>query len=208
MALSLNDVIQVSYRGSLFGQRILNIFHYVVAVAGAGTDFDQLDNLSSNIALGAGSTDMKSIFLAALAPEYTLEQIRVQRVYPTRSIYAYTTDGTSGTYATGCETSNVSVSLEKRTLRAGRMGIGRTQLAGIPTAAMNNGEVTAGYMTTELIGLATAMLWTITTTGPVVTYAPCLFNPLAVGDKFATLLSVIPQTSLRVMRRRTLRVGE
>jgi len=97
--------------------------------------------------------------------------------------------------------------MEKRTLTAGRMGIGRIQLAGIPTAVMNDGELTAGYLTTELAALASNMLGSLTTSGPVVTYTPCLYNPTAPVNKFSPIFSIVPQTTIRVMRRRTLRVG-
>lgn len=208
MALAVGDVIQVSLRGTLYGQRILNVLHYSVAVAGSGTDFDQLNILTSNLVTGGGSVDPLVDFLAAIAPQYQLEQVRAQRVYPARTVYAYTIDGRFGTFATGTELTNIAASLEKRTLTAGRMGIGRLQLAGIPTAAMDNGELTAAYKNAELSNLAQVLLLSITTSGPVVTYTPCLFNPTAAGAKFSPLFSIVINDSLRTMRRRTLRVGE
>jgi len=208
MSLALGDVVQVSLRGTLYGQRILTILHYSVGVTAAGTDYDQLSILSSNLVTGGGSSDPIPQILAGQAPEYQLEEIRAQRVYPTRTVYAATIDGRFGTYATGTELSNIAASFEKRTLTPGRMGIGRVQLAAIPTAAMNNGELTAGYLAAEAANIAQAIMMGITTSGPIVTYAPCLFNPTAPVNKFSPLLSVIPQASLRTMRRRTLRVGE
>jgi len=208
MALALGDVIQLSLRGTLFGQRILNILHYSVAVVGTGTEYDQLSILTSNFVTDAFATPLRGTFLGSLAPQYTLDEVRAQRVYPTRTVYAYTLDGGVGLYATGCEICNVAASMEKRTLTAGRMGIGRIQLAGIPTAVMNDGELTAGYLTGPLADLATSLLSSLTTTAPVVTYTPCLFNPTAPVNKFSPIFSIIPQTSIRVMRRRTLRVGE
>jgi len=208
MALAVGDVIQVSLRGSLFAQRILTILHYSVAVSSGGSDYDQLSILTSNLVTGGGSTDPIPQILAAQAPEYTLDEIRAQKVYPTRTIYALTGDGRSGTYATGTEVTNIAASFEKRTLTPGRMGIGRTQLAGIPTAAMNNGELTAGYLAAEASNVAQALLMGITTSGPIVTFAPCLYNPTGPTNKFSPLFSVVPMSSLRVMRRRTLRLGE
>jgi len=208
MPLALGDVVQVSLKGSLFGQRILNILHYSVSVVGTGTEYDQLSRLSSDIALGAAATDILTPFLSAIAPQYTLEEIRCQRVYPTRTVYAKTSVTIFGAYATGTELTNVAVSLEKRTLAPGRMGIGRLQLAGIPTAVIDNGEVTAGYQAGELAALAAILIQTITTTGPVVTFSPCLFNPTAPVNKFEPIFSIIPQSTIRVMRRRTLRIGE
>lgn len=208
MPLALNDVIQVTYRGTLFGQRILNILHYSVSVVGTGTEYDQLSIFTSNLVTGGGSVDLTLPFLACMAPEYFLEEIRAQRVYPTRTVFAFTLAGAFGQYATGTETTNIAASIEKRTLTAGRMGIGRIQLAGIPTAAMNNGEVSAAYKGTEMLNLANTMIQSITTTGPVVTFVPCLYNPTAPVNKFSPLFSCIPMDTLRTMHRRTLRVGE
>jgi len=208
MSLAVGDVIQVSLRGSLYNQRILTILHYSVAVAAGGTEYDQLSILTSNLVTRGGSADPIPQILAAQAPEYTLEEIRAQRVYPTRTVYAFTGDGRSGTYATGTEVTNIAASFEKRTLTPGRMGIGRLQLAGIPTAAMNNGELTAGYLAAECSNLAQALLLGISTSGPIVTYTPCLYNPTAPVFKFSPLFSIVPMSTLRVMRRRTLRVGE
>jgi hypothetical protein len=207
MALALGDVIQVSFRGSLFNQQILNILHFSVGVIGTGTDYDQLSMFTSNLVTGGGSVDLVLPFMACMPPEYALEEVRAQRIYPTRTVYAFTLSGAFGQYATGTETTNVAASIEKRTLTPGRMGIGRLQLAGVPTAAMNNGEVSAAFKGTEMLNLANTMIQTITTTAPVVTYNPCLFNPTATGPKFSPLFSCIPMDTLRVMRRRTLRVG-
>ena len=208
MALALNDVVQVSFRGTLYGQRMLNILHYVVGVVGSGSDVSQLDILVSNILTGGGSVDPRTPFLACIGTEYTLDTIRAQRVHPTRTIYMEAVDGGGGAYGSGTEVTNISASIEKRTQKAGRMGIGRIQIPGVPTLAMNNGELTNAYLTGPMEDLAAVLPQSLTTTGPVVTYVPCLFNPTDPGVKFAVLFDCIPKAEIRTMHRRTLRVGE
>jgi len=88
------------------------------------------------------------------------------------------------------------------------MGIGRVQLAGIPTAAYSNGALTDAYRTGVLSNFSNDMILSATEPARAVTYVPCIYNPTAPTDKFSVLVSATPQSSLRTMHRRTLRVGE
>jgi len=206
--MAVGDIVQVSFRGTLFDQRILNIFHYVVNVAGTGTVVEQLSAFANGFIVDALGTNFQTEFLNCLAPSYTLDVVRTQRVYPTRSIYAQATADTPGTFATDTEVSNIAASILKRTETPGRMGIGRVQLAGIPTAAYENGSLSNAYLTGVLTNFATDMVQSLTEPARGVTFVPCLYNPTAAGDKFSVIVAATPQSSIRTMHRRTLRVGE
>lgn len=206
--MALGDVVQVSFRGTLFAQRILNIFHYSVSVTGTGTVAEQLQALANGFTIDALGPVFMTDFLACLGPSYTLDEVRTQRVYPTRTIYAVATADEPGTFATDTELPNIAASILKRTETPGRMGIGRTQLAGIPTAAYANGEVTDAYRTGQLASFALDMMQSLNEPARAVTYTPCIYNPTAPVDKFSPIVLTIPQRSLRTMHRRTLRVGE
>jgi hypothetical protein len=206
--MAVNDIVAVSFRGTLFSQRILNIFHYVVSVAGTGTVVEQLQAFANGFIVDALGCNFQTDFLACLAPSYVLDEVRTQRVYPTRSIYTTATADVPGTYATDTEVANIAASILKRTETPGRMGIGRVQLAGIPTAVYENGGLTNAYANGQLSNLATDMLFSLTEPARTVTYVPCLYNPSSTGEKFSVLSAATPQLSLRTMHRRTLRVGE
>jgi hypothetical protein len=206
--MAVGDVVAVSFRGTLFNQRILNIFHYSVGVSGTGTVVEQLQAFANGFIADSFAVPFQAAFLACLAPSYTLDVVRAQRVYPTRSIYAEGTADAPGTFATDTEVSNIAASILKRTETPGRMGIGRVQLAGIPTAAYENGAVTNAYLTGELSTFAADMILSLTEPARGVTFVPCLFNPTAPVNKFSVLAAATPQSSLRTMHRRTLRVGE
>jgi len=98
--MAVGDVVAVSFRGTLFDQRILNIFHYAVSVTGTGTVVEQLQGLANGFTVDALGSNFQTDFLACLGPSYTLDLVRTQRVYPTRSIYAEATADAPGTFAT------------------------------------------------------------------------------------------------------------
>lgn len=206
--MAVGDIVQVSFRSTLFNQRVLNIFHYVVNVAGTGTTIEQLQAMANGFVADAMGVNFMTDFLLALGPAFNLDSIRTQRVYPTRSIYTESTADMNGTFATDTELSNVAASILKRTETPGRMGIGRVQLAGIPTAAYANGELTAAYLATEMSNFAQDMLQPLNEPARGVTYIPCIYNPTAGGAKYSVLVAATPQSSIRTMHRRTVRVGE
>lgn len=211
MALALNDIIEVSFRGTLFGQRILNTLHYVVSVAvGSGTTEDQLLHLASDIQGGLGSVPgLKSHFLDCIAIQYTLDTIRAQRVYPARTVFQEVTSGDVGQYVVAdCKTPNIAASIFKRTATPGRMGVGRMQMAGVPDDGFSSGLINPGTIGVPLAIWAADMKLNFTTSAPVQTYGPCLYNPTGAGLRFSLITSTGVEDTLRTMHRRTLRVGE
>lgn len=210
MPLAANDVIELSFRGSLFGQRILNVMHYYVAAPGTGTPEQQLLALVSDIQAGTGSVaGLKSHFLDCIAIQYTLDSIRAQRVYPTRTVYQQVLSGDVGQWTTSdCQESNIAASILKRTLTPGRMGLGRMQMAGLATDAALQGMLNPANQAVPLAVWAADMLLNYVTSAPAVTFSPCLYNPTGAGLRFSPLVATVVEDTLRVMRRRTLRVGE
>lgn len=209
MALAVNDIIQLSIRGTLFDQRIITVLHYAVNVSALGSDTDQLKQLTADWAAGTGSLPgILSHMLDCQGIQYTCNAIRAQRVYPTRTIYMETNSGDTGAHADDCTTANIAASLLKRTFTPGRMGIGRVQLAGIPQTAYAAGNVDNVFLATKLIPWSTDLKSTYTTSVSPVTYVPCLYNPTGPGTKISPIVNVIPEQTVRTMHRRTLRVGE
>lgn len=210
MPLAAGDVIAVSFRGTLFGTRILNILHYVVNVPGTGTPEAQLQQVCDNIQAGAGAPNtLKNSFLNMIAVDYTLTEIRAQRVYPTRTVYKQAVSGDVGQYVPAtCTAPNVAISMLKQTNTPGRMGIGRIQLGGVPSDAYVSGVLDPATTGANFLVLKADILSNFTTSTTLMTMNPCLFNPTAVGDKFSLLTGLILEDTIRVMHRRTLRVGE
>ena len=207
-ALAIGDVIEVSFRGTLFGQRILNILHYVVSVTGAGQDNFQLEEIAQDMATSAISNPIIPAWLASVGAEYTMDEVRAQRVYPTRTIYQRSLVDLAGTHADPCLTANIAVSIQKRGLVSGRTGNGRMQLGGIPRSGMVDGSIDVAGYGALVSSLRNALALNQTTSVTPVTIQPCIFNPLAAAPKYQLISSWLVQTTLRTMHRRTLLVGE
>lgn len=210
MSLALNDIVAVSFRGTLFGQRIINTLHYAVAVAATGTTEDNLKLITTDIQAGTGSiAGLKAHFLDCIAIQYTLDVIRAQRVYPARTVFQETVSGDVGQYSpSDCKNPNVSISVWKRSLTPGRMGVGRLQLAGLGYDAFLDGEVDPGTVGTFINTFAADVKTNYTTSAPVITLTPVLYNPTGAFPKFSIITSTGFETTARTMHRRTLRVGE
>jgi hypothetical protein len=81
-------------------------------------------------------------------------------------------------------------------------------VGGIAADAYQNGSINPATIGVPAAVFKADMLASFTTSGPVVTFVPCLFNPTGAPDKFAVLNSTQIEDTVRVIHRRTLRVGE
>jgi len=208
MALAIDDILEISFRGTLFGQRILNILHYVVNVTGAGNTIDQLDEIATDFGTNGISTPIIGAWSAAVTAAYNLDEIRVQRIYPTRTIYMRNLPDQGGTYAGTCPSANIAVSIQKRGTVVGRTSNGRVQIAGIPREGMQNGEIDVGGYGPLIGTLRDKLAANQTTSVTPLTIIPCIFNPNAANPKYQIIQSWLVQLTLRTMHRRTLLVGE
>ena len=208
MALAQFDVVQVSIRSTLFDQRILNILHYVVNVPHTGSDLDQLKDIATSIANDTGSQPIVSTLLALFSPELQIDDIRAQKVYPTRTIYQQTAVGQNGTNVAGVKTANTAMSFTKRSETPGRKGIGRIQLAGIGDGYMVAGKWDLAGIGAEVLAVRNALVGTYTTATTPITLVPCIFNPTGAPSHYSPVLSFDFEDTVRTMHRRTLRLGE
>lgn len=206
MAIVINDVIRVTYWQRLFSQRVLTVLHMRCTTApGAGTDdFTALNNLSQ--VLAAPTDPLMSKWRALVAPDLLFDEVRSQKVYPSRSVYGSSAMGYTGTFAGTANTANIAASIEKRSSVPGRRGIGRVQMAGVPTVALVSGSFTSAYLT----AVRTAWLeMLIAVASPVdgAVYQTCLWGGLQTGPS-TDLIDVQAKDTVRTMHRRTVRVGE
>jgi len=208
MAVAVDDIIQISIRGGLFSQRILTVLHYRITVAGSGSTDDNIQNIATDFAGGATAQQVMDNYMAAVAAQLVITEVRAQRVYPVRTVYKPVAVSRSGSQANDCTLSDIAMSIAKRTNRPGRHGIGRWQVAGLPFDAYVAGQLTDAYRTGAGSDLAQAMLvpWT-TVTGTAISLTPTLYNP-DVTPHFSDLVSASPEDTVRTMHRRTVRVGE
>jgi len=210
---AVGDIYQVSARGTVFGQRILFTTNYIITAQDASVP----DNiLSTALALAVsdfpvtGSDLLESVYLALLPPEYTLAAWRAQKVDPLRQAYREAAVNNAGTHANSTETANQAAVITLRTDTAGRSQIASKHIGPIPqdVAVQDSGLLTVAYKGL-MEDFASALLQTIALApgGTNVELFPCIHH---VGGAPASspLTNYVIGDTVRVMRRRTVRVGE
>ena len=207
MGLVPNDKVQVSFRSVYQAQRILMVTNWVVNVGNVGTTIIQ-----DLTAIGAefGSVvagKMGDRYRDCLGTDVAIEVCRVQQIRPVRSVYIDTTMNNSGTGAGIAGTGNIASILEMASASAGRSQHSNLHIGPIPQVNVVAGGVVPAQVTV-LNTLGTFLLGTkVIGIGPL-SLDPVVLHPPGVVPSF-DLFSVkrVPLTA-RVMRRRTVGVGE
>lgn len=207
MGVAVNSIVQVTYWQRLFGQRILNVYDYRVVQESTLPIFDELNNLALTMASLLETNAPLYQFSNYQSVDLIYDEVRVQPIAPLRNPYQKAAIGQTGQYSTGTEVTNLAVSVTKRTLDVGRRAVGRVQLAGIPTAAMRDGEIDPTYAA-ALQGAATNCFTnsiTVTTGGGE--YRMAVWGPGRVINSLIDVVQARVNPELRTMHRRTVRLG-
>jgi len=206
MAIAVNNLIRATYFQRLFAQRILTVLHLRCVTAPTGTStMAQLDNLATVLASPSGGP-MFPDWQSNVAPQLLFDEVRCQVVWPARTVYGKAPMLFTGTHLDDCTTPNVAASIEKRSSVAGRHGIGRVQMAGIPETEYVAGELNAPYLE-DLQDQWNDLELLVPSAVDSGVYAFCL-PALSIQPGDDDIVDVQAQSSVRVMRRRTLRVRE
>jgi hypothetical protein len=209
MSVELNDIVSVSFKGLCFGQRILFGHTYRVIVP-PDPEKQPSDFLQEVVETVNGDlTGLKVDYLACLASNYVMNEIRAQIVSPTRSAYTSFPVSAAGTGSTAI-TANLQGAITLRTENGGRSQVATKKIGPLPTAASLTGLLTAAH-TGVMDTLGFELLETIQNAGDDPwEMTPVIFHRLAVpGQPFSdnvTNMFVSPQT--RTMSRRTVGRGE
>jgi len=207
-AIEVGDVIQVSWVGDCFGQRVMMVRHYVCDVAADPLTTTVLGNLNAllgELGIGGGE-DITTDYLACLPPSYSLTYVQAQRINPERSAWVRdASDAGPGTHNDDTERSNVSCCITMQSDRGGRDQHSNVLLGPSPVTAAVNGEVSVAY---KALMTALAEDLKLPTTPVAVgngSYTPVIYHPDNGLVDFITHYTV--QDTSRVVRRRTVRLG-
>lgn len=199
------DIIEVRLNMSMNGQRLLNVCHYR-----NGTDEvpDAQDVMQEQLAalFDGGLGDISNEYISALANNLTLDYADMQVIYPLRRAYERFTIGVPCTSLDVPLPQNIQGSITKRSSFPGPSGHGRIEVPGITQEMTVDGKMsTSGLSTLTLIGTVwqePLTLGTFTGAAPSIIYHRA--NPsLSLNWESTTV-----QDTVRVARRRTVRVGE
>lgn len=203
--VSAGDVYEVTFRGSLDGQLILNTFHYGCSVVGGiptPTTFAAAMDASISAAGGLASK-----FLACCPAAYVLNFIDYQDVAPVRYVKNTIAHGTGGTSGQDASTANLAGTVTRRGDLARRSNIGSLHVPYPNLDPGASGGLTSAALNTALNALALSMTLTLVLGGGVGTITPVLWKrPLATS--VVPITQAFAQRTLRVMRRRTVGVGK
>lgn len=206
MALPGDAIIEVVFRGILFGQTTMSVMHYrVAAQAPAGVsvqaEMAQLADIFNDDTVG----ELKGLYRAVCPNAYTMTQVSVQPVYPLR--YRKTVRATNSAGIGGdSTTANVQAAITLTTDFAGR-----NQIGGIhppcPTSMASGGILDGDYVN-ALGDLGQSLITPVSNVGLESSYQLVIWHrgiqpPLS----YTGVTGYIPQTEARVMRRRTVGLG-
>lgn len=212
MAAGAGDVYSLNWIGSIFGQRIMLTTAYEILTVDAGVEpSDVRSAMLVEVCAGGGNDLIESDYLACLPPSYTLNRVTAQPFYPIRLVYEDAVRNVAGTHASDTEASNQSAVITFQTEYAGRDQVSNKHIGPIPQAAtvQANGELVAAYKAL-LTTLGDSLTSNIVVAGLGLSMFPVVFHknaepPVSKTDR---LIEFYVNDEIRVMRRRTVRVGE
>lgn len=207
MAIAVNDVIQVTYFATLFNQVLMTVLHYRVTTAPATAT-------PEHVVLGSAADNFANVAIeplssmkACTSEAVTWTKVRLQKVKPTRSIYAEEIVGTDGDVAQTVDTANVCASITKRSAKAGRQGVGHVQWPPLAQGQMVSGSLEPAFQAGVLNDFASALtdVLTVGIAPYEMNLQPCL--PGGGADTAFDIWDCVPQSTVRTMHRRTVGLG-
>jgi hypothetical protein len=203
--LPFNSIIEVAFRGSLISQRTLNVFHYrVLSPSSIPVVADEMSALTSVIANNTG-TNLFSSLRAVTPDNYFFTSISAQPIFPVRWRRSVRLTAQSG-QRTEATVTNLQASITLVTDFSGRSHVGGKRIA-LSQADTANGNV-INTLQVPLNAVADACKVPITVTNGDGTYAPCLYRRNGQGNRFTDITGAFRQDTARVIRRRTVGLGE
>lgn len=206
MAYGVGDIVEVTWEQIMFSQVILNIQHFrVTSSTSSGSDVGDNQSFANHLAALTGAGELITVWRDGVAANLVFQRVRAQKIDPVRSAYTTAAIGLAGTNAQSSEISNLAVVVSKRGTSGTRRAQGSIHFAGVSPDLMSGGEIQAGVETwwnnLEPLWSASQNVATIPAT-----LQPIIYNP-GTTPNFQTVAVWQLQSTARVMRRRTVRVG-
>lgn len=200
------DIIQLTYFGRCFNQRImLTHFYRYAGDTSDGTYAADLDDMIDQASFG-GAWGLGDAYMACLPPQYAMEEMRAQVIAPGRQVYVgAATPGVVGTHVSNATVANDAAALTLRGPLARRSEIATKHIGPAPDNVSAAGLLTGGY-----VALMTSLANSLSTIRvgfmPGSTLTPIIYHR---GSKTASIIFGIRiGAQSRVQRRRTVGLGE
>jgi len=206
VAYAVGDIVEVTWEQLMFSQVILNIQHYrVVSSSSTGSDVGDNQSFADHLAGLTGAGELITVWHAAAVGQWTLSRVRTQKIYPVRSAYPNASIGQAGTSGNASSLCNTATVVSKRGTSGTRRAQGSIHFAHFSPEEYASGEIQAVQETwwnnMEPLWSATQVVAAIPAS-----LQPVIFNPGATPNYQVVAVWQL-QSTARVMRRRTVRVG-
>jgi len=203
---NVNDKLLISFRGTVYGQRIINTFAYNLSGVAPFTSWTDLITSLNTALIGAGRLRQK--FLACSITSYTLDTIRYQVLFPTRYVAVdFPQVAQIGTLGSDAFTANTAVTITRRGQTANRQNISSLHIVGANDSALADQGVLKAAYKTPLGVLGLELLTAYLLDAGATQLDPIIFHRTS-PSLVTGITQTLTQDTLRVMRRRTVRVGE
>jgi len=203
--VAIGDRVLVSFVGRLFGQRFINTFWYKVRLTSGDPEYAEMAPALNAFLQTAG--ELKTKWLNCVTNSAEMTQIWVQTVAPQRLRKWSFESIANGAFDGAASTPNVQASITRVGQYAGRQYVGGIRIP-IGTGAECSIEgIISNDLYDLMIILGAAMKEEINVLGGDVTLTPQVG---AAGDLTDTkdMEDFLVQTTTRVIRRRTVGLGE
>lgn len=220
MALAVNTIVEIKIGYTANDQQCFNVYHQgVYNGTGAGQDPAEWQETIKNKLFADSGTDgsVTKEMRDMMSDEVNMNLITVQIVYPVRYRLSQIVTTLPGLIAEPCNAQNVQATFTKLGDLGNRHNVGAWHQGGLPESSYVAGLLSAGA-SGALTNLANAFLaqQTYVVAGSSTTFGPVILNKTPIPDtdpvKYQIsgrtgVSAVVPRDTIRVMRRRTLRVG-
>lgn len=200
-----NAIVQVTFRSTLAGQRVLNQFRYHLLTP-APVDYDYRQAMNDLEGKFTETGGLRDKYIAACPTNQQIADYTLQPIWPIRQRYMTYVIGMPGTATTGvAQTANVAASIRRVTDIIGKKGVGRVQIPAT-NAGYDDGLLLPDYIADDLAGLRDQIPLNVTTTHGE-EWEPVLFSVNGGITSTSVVVDTEVEDTVRVMRRRTVRLG-
>jgi hypothetical protein len=209
MGMAVNNIVLVQMWGTCLQQRIILDLYYRVAVASVVTQSvtQELTKLGDFLD-GATSGNLTNKYLGCLPNNYTLNEIRCQKIYPVpRSAYIQHPQSLTGLMAEDTNTVNSGAAMTLRTDEGGYGQWATKHIGPIGEADFSDGHLSSSLLS-AVQGLAQACVGQLPVPDAPV-FQPIVYHKNGDGPsaKYTDVTNWIVNKEIRVQRRRTVGLG-
>lgn len=207
MGHAVGDIVEVTWRQKAQGQRMMNIQHYRVE-SSSSQQSDAQDNqaLADYLSGLDDPGELLEIWSIFMSVTWSMDQVRVQKIYPVRTTYMTSQIVLSGQQNESSALPLAAFTVTKKGSGGGRRSVGSVHFSGFVPSVFAAGNIKADVLTwwTNQFG----PLYTADQVTPFnIRYRPVLYNP-GVQPNYQQIWAWQPQNTARTMHRRTVGIGE